>query len=362
LKSYLQFAATGNADAPEARKAAGEGARSAFSTEIASALEARGYIVQANIGRSSFRVDLAVKKTGDEGWRMAIMLDGPAWKSRPTVTDRDAAPALLRDIMKWPAVARVWLPGWLRDREGSLTRLVERIESPYSSEPPELPDSDSGSDTADELIAAPADAVSGLAVAGPDAPSSVTAEERVAATSASDFVPAPDSILAPQSVLNNMKTARPEIVRLATEILATEGPVHLDRLARIISHRFSYFRLGSQKRAELSRFLSDSFDIDEDRFVWPAGVDRASWRAVRRTVSPLDRSLQEVSPVEVLNAMEQVLIQALSASRSELVRGTAILLGHARLTENAQNSLLRILERGLAQGRFVENDGRLRVR
>ena len=364
LKHYLEFAAAaaaGNVNTPQARKAAD--ARSAFSTEIASALEARGYTVQADIGRSSFRVDLAVKKTGDEGWRMAIMLDSPAWKSRLTVTDRDAAPTLLRDIMKWPAVARVWLPGWLRDREGTLTRLIERIESPYSSETFEAPDDDNGA--ASESASSVASAASKPAAPSADEALPDDAPIRSADKNdlaVADFVPAPDSAVAPQSALSDMKKARPEVVRLATEALAAEGPVHLDRLTRIVSHRFGYSRLGSQKRAELSRFLSDSFNIDEDHFVWPGGVDRASWRAVRRTVSPLDRSLPEISPVEVLNAMEQVLIQALSASQNELIRSTAVLLGHARLTENAQNSLLRVLVRGLTQGRFIESDGRLRVR
>ncbi|MDR0701458.1 MAG: DUF4011 domain-containing protein [Azoarcus sp.] len=127
LKRYMEFAAgTGEAETLKG----GSEDRGGLVSRIAAALEARGYLAQAGIGRSAFRVDLAVKKPGDEGWRLAIMVDGPAWRSRPTVTDRDCAPMLLRDIMKWPAVARVWLPGWLRDPEGNLARLIERIEAP----------------------------------------------------------------------------------------------------------------------------------------------------------------------------------------------------------------------------------------
>ncbi|MDR2093575.1 MAG: DUF4011 domain-containing protein [Azoarcus sp.] len=127
LKRYMEFAAgTGEGETLKG----GSEDRGGLVSRIAAALEARGYLAQAGIGRSTFRVDLAVKKPGDEGWRLAIMVDGPGWRSRPTVTDRDCAPMLLRDIMKWPAVARVWLPGWLRDPEGNLARLIERIEAP----------------------------------------------------------------------------------------------------------------------------------------------------------------------------------------------------------------------------------------
>jgi hypothetical protein len=31
--------------------------------------------------------------------------------------------------MNWPAVARVWLPGWLRDKTGQVARLVDLIET-----------------------------------------------------------------------------------------------------------------------------------------------------------------------------------------------------------------------------------------
>ena len=127
LKSYLEYAAELAKAAPRGKEP--EEHSDAFATEIAGILSSRGYIVQTGAGRSAFRIDLAVKKRDDDGWRLAIMLDGPDWRARPTVTDRDYAPRLLRDSMNWPAVARVWLPGWLRDKTGQVARLVDLIET-----------------------------------------------------------------------------------------------------------------------------------------------------------------------------------------------------------------------------------------
>jgi len=104
--------------------------------EIAEALKARGYVVQTSVGYSAFRVDLAVKKPGEKGWRLAVMLDGPEWKSRLTVMDRDGVPSLLRSSMRWSAVTRVWLPAWLRNREEQLKRLIDLLESPLNSKLP----------------------------------------------------------------------------------------------------------------------------------------------------------------------------------------------------------------------------------
>jgi hypothetical protein len=101
--------------------------------EIAKALEARGYVTQTNVGHSAFRVDLAAKKPGDKGWRLAVMLDGPVWKSKLAVVDRDGVPSLLKDVMHWPVVTRLWLPTWLRNRKEQIKRLVGLLEAPTSS-------------------------------------------------------------------------------------------------------------------------------------------------------------------------------------------------------------------------------------
>ena len=127
LKDYLMFAGSPGETMPEAPVPEQE--RSFMALEIAKELEARGYVVQTNVGHSAFRVDLAVRKNSEKGWQLAVMLDGPEWKSQLTVTDRDGVPSLLRDGMQWPAVTRVWLPAWLRNRQEQLTRLINLIET-----------------------------------------------------------------------------------------------------------------------------------------------------------------------------------------------------------------------------------------
>jgi len=125
LREYLKF--VGSPDETALRHP--EQAGCILAQEIASALEERGYVAQPHAGHSAFRVDLAVKKPGEKDWRLGIMLDGPAWKSRLSVMDRDGVPFLLRELAHWPAVTRVWLPAWLQSRQEQLTRLVDLIES-----------------------------------------------------------------------------------------------------------------------------------------------------------------------------------------------------------------------------------------
>jgi hypothetical protein len=357
LRRYLEFAAA--TSEIETAKSDGDEDRGGLVVEIARALEARGYLVRAGVGRSSFRVDLAVKKPGDEGWHLAIMVDGPAWQSRPTVADRDGAPALLRDAMKWPAVARVWLPGWLRSPEENLARLIERIEAPSRRRNATATAGNGASAAGFDGARKASSASAPASVNGAGSPVAIAGES--VRESLIDFVPASDDVAAPQAVLNDLQTGRPEILRFAAEALATEGPVHLDRLLRIIANRFGYPNVGFQKRAELSSVITDTFAVDEDGFVWQDGVDCRTWRTVRRTVSGSDRAMAEICPAELLNAMELVLARAHAARRDDLLRDAASVLGYARLTERARKNLALALERGLAQGRLLESGGSVRI-
>ncbi|WP_433320197.1 hypothetical protein [Micromonospora chersina] len=101
--------------------------RSRIRDDVAAALRDRGHEVRTSHGLSDFTVDLAVRRPGSARWQVAVMLDGPDWSARPTVADRDLAPALLRTIMGWPEVVRFWLPAWIHDRSPLLDRVDDAV-------------------------------------------------------------------------------------------------------------------------------------------------------------------------------------------------------------------------------------------
>jgi len=129
LRAYLDLAAGGSAGlASPLRQSA---ALDRHREEIAEALRERGFAVQADVGLSDFRVDLSVATNGAPGHPvMAVLLDGPTWAARRTVSDRDGLPVeVLSRLMGWPAVERVWMPEWLGDRDAVLDRLAERLDA-----------------------------------------------------------------------------------------------------------------------------------------------------------------------------------------------------------------------------------------
>ncbi len=129
LRAYLDLAALGTDALPrEARPAS---TLDRHREEVADALRGRGLEVSTDVGLSDFRIDLSVSAPDAPGTPvMAVLLDGPAWARRRTVGDRDGLPVeVLSGMLGWPAVERVWLPAWLRDRDAVLDRLVAAVDA-----------------------------------------------------------------------------------------------------------------------------------------------------------------------------------------------------------------------------------------
>ncbi|PXA70826.1 DUF4011 domain-containing protein [Cryobacterium arcticum] len=129
LRAYLDLAAGGSAGLASPLRQSGVIDR--HREQIADALRERGYTVQSDVGLSDFRVDLSVAVArAPEVPVMAVLLDGPDWAQRRTVSDRDGLPVeVLSRLMGWPAVERVWMPEWLSDQDAVLDRLAEQLDA-----------------------------------------------------------------------------------------------------------------------------------------------------------------------------------------------------------------------------------------
>jgi len=354
LKGYLQFAAQRTLEEQHEQGEQGELRQSAvqqggnggrFVEELAAAIREEGFEVETALGLSSFKVDLAVRRPGDDDWRLAIMVDGAGWAARPTVSDRDGSPQLLIDLMGWPATVRVWLPAWIRDRAGVLGRIREAMDRPVAERPRFV-----------SVAAAPAESLPTDPAVQPGV--TAPAEQLAAAPSGivlSPFEVAADSAIANQSVLDNMRMARPAIERIGAEVLSTEGPIPLARLVATVARRFGYTRMGEGRRNELSDALASAFPV-VDGFAWPPTLDPATWREARRSPSTAARALTEVSPHEIANVVEMLVRESFSITRDDLLKEACDVLGYSRLTEPGRAWLTRGVDLALLEARIVAED------
>lgn len=158
LKEFLTFAKSATSVGAESSESAGAALRDRHRDEIAASLRAEGLEVMTDVGLSDFKLDLVLARSEDPRHPLLpVLLDGESWRRRKTVSDRDVLPVeVLRDLMGWPAVARVWWPMWQQNREQVMATLLEevsRAEVRFSGESPL--EVDDGAESSARLDSAP---------------------------------------------------------------------------------------------------------------------------------------------------------------------------------------------------------------
>jgi hypothetical protein len=253
--------------------------------------------------------------------------------------------------MHWPAVERVWLPEWLNHRVDTLARLRKAVVD------------------AKEELARPRPEP--IPVTRIDQPTRATPEPTMIATlrTAPVSPPAPvaprahpnvkrfDEWVAPwdgdKGVLDALwsESAKIRVTGLIRAAVEVEAPIHRDRLAKAVAGAFGLGRVNDDRKLSIQRLVPQEFGRKADpEFYWPAGVEPDSWRIVRRPREGSSRPLEDVSLVEIGNAMIVVAEQSGGIAADELKREALNMFGGKRITPAIGARLDDALKRALANG------------
>ena len=332
LRTYLDLAAGGALPAGTRWRAVVDRHRD----EVATALRAAGVAVSTDVGMSEFKVDLVLADpAAPDVPVVAVLLDGPGWAARLTVRDRDGLPVeVLEGLLGWPAVRRVWLPNWLADPEGVVERLAAvvraggNVPAPRPVEPP-----------------VPATVPVSVGVAVP-----LLAD--VAA-----FVPWTPRTAGTVEVLTGLPRTGSQVAAVVAEVVAAEGPVHVDRLVRLVAGAFGLTRVVEARRASILAQVGGPMVVEDD-VVWPVGMRPGEWSGYRRTPEGVERPFEHVPLREVVNAMVSVARGAAGMAVSELRREVLGVFGGRRVTASAAERLAAAVELGVRAGRLrVDAEG-----
>ncbi|MGW6280875.1 AAA domain-containing protein [Kribbella sp. NPDC055071] len=116
--------------APHGATARGEGA--AVVEQLREALEARGVEVETGVGESVFRCDLALKLPGDEGHRLAVLVDSPERVAADTLLERLTTHPRALTTTGW-RVHHVLTADWIRSPETVVAQLLETLHRPVDA-------------------------------------------------------------------------------------------------------------------------------------------------------------------------------------------------------------------------------------
>jgi len=352
LKAYLEMAARG-ADA-----ATDNGRRMSVidrhRDDIAEALRAEGLLVTTDLGLSDFRVDLALADASEPDRQLvAVLLDGQGWCGRRTVADRDALPVdVLRSMMRWPAVERVWLPEWLRRRENVVAQLKAAVEQARLRV--------LSGEVANPEPSEPAVPVAPLRQSAPPTPMSPmtkpTAPQRHPMVQM--YRAWEPGQLGDVTVLDDLPIAyaKSRVYDAIVSAITVEAPIHPRRLTKLVAAAFNLTRLNDNRRLSIERIVPVDYRRPAgEGFYWPIGVEPEMWRIVRRPPEGVSRQLEHVSLIEIGNAMNVVAEQTGGIEERELEREALNLLGGRRITPAIEARLNEALQKALQRGVLRRN-------
>ncbi|RAX49540.1 DNA helicase [Arthrobacter sp. AQ5-05] len=356
LRAYLDLAAEGT-------HALGNGslaaiARDRHREQVAAALRTRGHRVATNVGLSDFRIDATVASAErpDEPL-MAILLDGEPWAARKTVGDRDGLPQeILRNLLGWESVVRIWLPAWLQDSEAVLASIDAELAKASTAR--------MAKETAPRKVSSNNRRTGNPALAANNASETeVKVRPRGYRGKSVPFKPWGSRQVGTVEELDELKrtAGKRKAAALLAEIVEREGPIQQRRLARLAINAHGLGRVSAaREKSMLAALDKKSYGTDADGFIWPAGQEPARWIDYRTGFAAHDLGIEEISPREISNVMCAQAALGGEPGVDELKRSAMGILGYGRLTEKVSAALQQGLELAVREQRLESVAGTIR--
>jgi very-short-patch-repair endonuclease len=132
LRRYLEYAEVRGRSAVDGTAS---GPESDFEAEVADRLRAKNYVIDYQVGVSSYRIDLGVRHPEfPERYLVGIECDGASYHSSKSARDRDRIREEVLQSKGWNLI-RVWSTDWFENAGVQTDRLVQRIEE-FRKKPP----------------------------------------------------------------------------------------------------------------------------------------------------------------------------------------------------------------------------------
>jgi superfamily I DNA and/or RNA helicase len=321
--------------------------------DIARELESKGWVVQQDVGLSGFRIDITLASKEQPGQKLlGIMLDGRDWNARKTASDRDVLPVVvLQNNMKWPAIERVWLPTWMRDRAGEIDRIDQaaRVVLASGGAPSRAFGIEAHESRVKEQTATEAEEAIGAST--PEAP--LKGQVGVDITDIPVFMEHAIVVMGSREELNNLdsQATREKIRWIAAKMTSIEGPVSPARFASVVAKSFGLTGVKSEKAAAIPLIpVRQTHQRDTEGFMFPADLAIGSYGAWSRQEIGEGRDLEDISLTEIVNAMRDLCARVHGMSEAELFKQVSLAFGRLRLGSNASSRLGKALAHGLKSG------------
>jgi very-short-patch-repair endonuclease len=278
LKNFIEYAERNGSLPPDPVKLT-EVETNDFEDSVREVLVERGYAVDAQVGVSSFRIDLAIRDPKDSlKYLIGIECDGATYHSSRVARDRDLLRQEILQDMGWK-LHRVWSTEWFHNRDFAIKLMIDSIEQAKKRDSLKYaatPIKDRG-DYDFKPIPAP------------------KLERR--------FKEGIPYVKYDEEFDREILMGKSHVYRLRdiiADIIETEGPIHQDLLYARLKEVFGVQKIGDNIKSNVEmaiRFGINNKSLEQKgTFIWKKGADLESFRLPGDDVK---RSLDFISPQEI---------------------------------------------------------------
>ena len=320
LKGFLEYAINGKGALPQ-NVATAQTTTAPMEQIIAAHISQQGYTVQCNIGCSGYKIDIGiVHPQRPQEYVLGILCDGNSYRTAKTANDRNIGQPGMLASLGWN-LHRVWIMDWLDSPERETRKIMQEIEHILAREQKQQ----EGTSAATTSAAAPAAAVQF---------EKIDAVEEIK-PSYEFYAPVLFTAAAPTETFYAPQTAQ-HIVSVANTLITQEGPIARAVLLRKVLNAWGITRTGSRVEAivddALAQLRPKQTGSGDGIFYWAAGQNPEEYTQFRVPKEGDDkRSMDEIAPEEIANAIRAVLKVQISLPRADLVREVAKVFGFTRI-------------------------------
>ncbi len=322
LKHFLEYAQTQSLATVPGNQ--GQHNDSQLAQVIAQQLRKRGYVVTTGVGRSHFKVDMAVSLASEpETYRLGLLLDGEAYRDTLTTRDREIVQPSVLGSLGW-RVMRVWSMDWFNNPQRVLDRIEEAINDKEENS------TETSTTTFD-----------------------ITGEDIVEASS--HATPYQQYSVGEQCA--NAMADR----ALMMHIIETEQPIQFTTLCKRMATLRGISRVTPKRRNEVLPIAQNSFHTVPDRedlTVWMSEEVAANYRGYR---CDNERDINEIPLIEVKNVILEGIEEQIALPTDNLTLIAAKKLGFTRRGNNLGTALNEAVRQLKEEGVIEELEGKLRL-
>ncbi len=337
LKRFLEFAERGTSPIPAIQLQNLQ--QSNLITLIAQELTQRGYKVDTLVGRSNFKVDLAiVNPLQPDTYILGILCDGRNYYETKTTRDREIVQPNVLQMLHWN-VMRVWSVDWFEHKENVMERIIKKLEylkNTKAEEQPPLP-------TENNVLKT-------FSIENEPVVELVNNREREYI-----FADLPD--IGYSTDIDTVMASSYQVKKQLQQIVRIEQPITNTLLYKRILRIWNLTRVTTRLQVFIDSLLEDAYKdpLSGDTIIYWENKEKAKDCDFYRINSK--RDILDIPILEVMSAARYAIEQQISMPIEDLKRLTSQLLGFSRKGNNLDMVTEQTIQLLINKGIFSHANG-----